>query len=101
MECSTSPTVSLSSEMGSEDLVVTFITLVYVACVYGFLSVVLDHLQNPCFLLVKTSSTGTQYDGVLWIFSMSSLWLSKRAVKIASNPVVLQFQSGSPLKLAH
>ena len=44
---------------------------------------------------MKTSSTGSQYDGVLWIFSLSSLWLSERAVEIASSPVVLQFQSGS------
>ena len=73
MECCISSTVPLSSEMGSEDLLLTFITLVSVACVYGFLRVVLHHLQNPCLLVVRTSSTGSQFDGVLWIFSMSGL----------------------------
>ena len=115
MKCCTFSTVPLSIEKGSEHLLLTFITFVFptlatffieaflffVACVYGFLGVVLDHLQNLGFLVVRTSSTGSQYDGVLWIFSLSSLWLPERAVEIASSPVVLQFQYGSLLKLVH
>ena len=79
MKSCTSSTVPLSNKMGSEDLVLIFISLVFptffleaflffVACVYGFPRVGLDHLQNPGLLVVRTSSTGSQYDGVLWIF---------------------------------
>ena len=35
---------------------------------------VLDHLQNPGLLVVRISSTGSKYDGVLWIFSLSSIY---------------------------
>ena len=111
-------TVPVSSEMGSGIDFITFDFPTLISrpswllfflktfccmCLWfsGFLKVVLDLPQNLDLLILRTSSTGSQYDGILWIFLLPSLWLPERAVKIASSPVVFQFQYGINLKRVH
>ena len=75
--------------------------LVFVACVYGFLRVELDHLQNPGLLVVWTSSTEFQCSVDLFIVqSMAIRKSSGDSKQLCRTPVPIWKPSETcPLKM--